>query len=143
MAKETADTTELDELAFRLYAERIAKMPPGASGETASGWAYKRAEEFLQVRSKVRAGEPAAVESKLSDVCAPNLKATHPHNLVSRRYAESDHGGEAKAIAFIKSVVEWLKANPATNENPNPYKRLDWDVPTTNLAREILPQYVN
>lgn len=152
MAKTTEDNTELDELAFRLYAERISKMPTGAGGEAASGWAYRKAEEFLSVRARVRSGQPTAIyESKLSDVSAPNLRPTHPHNLVSQRFCEPN-GGEQKVLARIKQILDWLNKNPRSDTAPvaldqidrfDPATRLDWDVPTTNLARVLLPHYVS
>src|SRR5688572_2646888 len=113
MAKQ--DTTELDELSFRLYAERISKMPAGAGGEAAAAWAYRKAEEFVAVRSRVQAGEsPSLVESRLSEVSAPNLRPTHPHNLVSRRFSETN-GGEAKVLARIKAICDWLGKHPRSD----------------------------
>lgn len=142
MAK--TDTTEIDELAFRLYAERIAKMPSQVGGEAVSAWAYRKAEEFLSVRTRVRDGEsPSMDESKLSDASAPNLKPTHPHNLVSRRFAASHNGGEQRVMAMIREIHAWLIAHPRSDESQVAYEKLDWDVPTTNLARVILPTYAS
>ncbi len=141
MAK--ADTVEVDELAFRLYAERISKLPANASGEAASAWAFRKAEDFLAVREKVKAGDMSViVVSNLSDVRAPNLKKTHPHNLVSRFHAD-EHGGEAKVLAMIKEIHTWLLNHPRSDESPVAYDKLDWDVPTTNTARVIFPNYVS
>src|SRR5687768_4787319 len=127
MAK--TDTTELDELAFRLYAERIAKMPAGAGGEAASAWAYRKAEEFVTVRDKVRNGEkPDMASSRLSESSAPNLKPTHPHNLVSKRFAESHNGGEAKVLAMIREIHQWLLQHPHSDDSQVAYDKLDWDV---------------
>lgn len=142
MATKT-DTTELDELAFRLYAERIAKMPAQASGEASSRWAYRRAEEFISLRDRVRAGETvAASQTILADVSAPNLKKTHPHNLVSQRFCD-DNGGEQAVLTRIKQIKDWLDKHPRSDESPVAYEPLYWDVPTTNLARVILPHYVS
>lgn len=141
MAK--AETNELDELAFRLYAERIAKLPAQSSGEAAGAWAYRKAEDFIAIRERVKAGDTSAIsESKLCDACAPNLKPTHPHNLVSQRFAQR-HGGEAKVLAMLREIHEWLKNHPRSDESPVAYDRLDWDVPTTNLARVLIPHYVS
>ena len=141
MAK--ADTTELDELSFRLYAERIAKMPAQAGGEEASRWAYRKAADFLAIRERIRDGEPVAeAKARLADVAAPNLKKTHPHNLVSQRYCD-DNGGEQKVLAAIRDIHNWLLSHPRSDESPVAYDKLDWDVPTTNLARVLLPNYVS
>jgi hypothetical protein len=141
-----ADTSEIDELAFRLYAERLCKMPAQASGEAVSTWAYRKAEEFLSIREKVKSGGIAATasESKLSEVSAPNLKPTHPHNLVSQRFADKN-GGEAKVLSMLREIHNWLLQHPSTTDNPIAYsdRGIDWDVPTTNLARVLLPNYVN
>lgn len=133
---------ELDELAFRLYAERIAKLPAQASGDASSAWAYRKAQEFIAVREKVRSGDKAVTaESILADVCAPNLKKTHPLNLVSQRFKD-DNGGETKVLNRIKETIDWLRDHPRSDENPIAYEKLDWDVPTTNLARTVLPNYL-
>jgi hypothetical protein len=140
MAK--ADSTELDELAFRLYAERIAKMPAQINGEESSRWAYVKAQDFLSIRDRVRGGEePKLATSRLSDASAPNLKKTHPHNLVSRRFAK-EHGGEEKVLAMLKEIHNWLLNHPRSDESPVAFDKFDWDVPTTNLARVLFPDYV-
>lgn len=135
------DAIEIDELAFRLYSDRIANLPAQSSGEAAAGWAYRKAVEFLAVRDRVKAGDTeATAESKLADVSAPNLKPTHPHNLVSQRFAERN-GGEAKVLAAIREIHQWLLSHPRSDESPVAYEKLDWDVPTTNLARVLIPHY--
>lgn len=151
MAKAT-DTSEIDELAFRLYAERIAKMPAQVNGEESSKWAYRKAADFIAIRDRIRDGESTAErKTKLSEVSAPNLKPTHPHNLVSQRFCDAN-GGEEKVLARVKAINAWLLAHPRSDENPvaldqldrfDPSTRFDWDVPTTNLARVLLPNYVS
>lgn len=148
MAK--SDSTEIEELSFRLYAERIAKMPAQVGGEAAASWAFVKAQDFIDVRDRVRSGEkPSINESKLADVCAPNLRPTHPHNLVSRSFADAN-GGEPKVLNRIKQICDWLDKNPRSDEQPvaltqldrlDPSTRFDWDVPTTNIARVLLPHY--
>jgi hypothetical protein len=143
MAKSEADTTELDELSFRLYAERISKMPAQINGEASSLWAYIKAKDFLAVRDRIRGGEePRLAESKLADASAPNLKKTHPHNLVSQRFS-AENGGEAKVLAMIREIHNWLLNHPRSDDSPVAYDKFDWDVPTTNLARVLLPSYVS
>ncbi len=135
MAKAASDPSEVDELAFRLYSERIAKMPAQVSGEESSRWAYRRAEEFLSVRDKVRAGEELRDEGpKLSEVSAPNLKPTHPHNIISKRFGD---------LAKARAAYEFLKKHPHSDEEPVTYAPLDWDAATVKLARQVLPHYCN
>lgn len=132
---------ELDELAFRLYAERISKSTAQVNGEQLTGWAYRKAQEFISARDKIKAGDKALTrESKLADASAPNLKKTHPLNLVSQRFAE-ENGGEDRVLNRIKDALGWLRDHPRSDENPIAYEGMDWDVPTTNLARTILPIY--
>jgi hypothetical protein len=141
MAKAEADTTELDEFAFRLYAERVAKMPAQINGEESSRWAYVKAKDFMAIRDRVRGGEePKSTESRLSNASAPNLKKTH--NLVSQRFS-GDNGGEAKVLSMVREIHAWLLSHPRSDDSPVAYDRLDWDVPTTNLARVLLPEYVS
>lgn len=140
MAKEH---NEIDELALSLYAERISKLPAQSSGEEAARWAFRKAEDFLAIRDRLRSGEKEVLHvSKLADVAAPNLKKTHPHNLVSQRFAD-ENGGEAKVLAMIREIHNWLIAHPKSDQSEVAYDKLDWDVPTTNLARVLLPHYVN
>lgn len=140
----TKTDSEHEDLAFRLYAERIAKMPAQVNGEEMSRWAFRKAEEFLSVRTKVRSGEESAamaVGMQLCDVSAPNLKQTHPHNLVSKRFAQAN-GGEPAVLNRIKQIADWLDKHPRSDDAEVKYEPLDWDVPTTNLARVLLPHYV-
>ena len=131
------DGTERDELAFRLYAERIAKMPAQVNGEESSRWAFRKAEDFLTIRERIRAGTEstkAPEGPQLAEVSAPNLKPTHPHNLVSNRFGN---------LAKVREVKDWLDKHPRSDESPVAYAPLDWDAPTTNLARVLLPNYVS
>ena len=123
---------ELDELAFRIYSEMVAKQPANIAAERLALASYRKAESFLSVRGRVRSGELEATEPtgpQLADCSAPNLKKTHPHNLVSQRF------GDLKRVEQIKA---WLDKNPTAET----YPELDWDVPTTNVARTIFPAYV-
>lgn len=144
MAK--SESAELDDLAFRLFAERISKMPTNTGGHDLSAWAYRKAEEFIATRERIKSGETTAAESKLSSCCAPNLKPTHPHNLVSQRFADQN-GGESQVLAILKEIQAWLIQHPHNEENPplyvNSRRGIDWDAPATKLARVLIPHYVN
>lgn len=137
MAK--VENNDVDELAFRLYAERVAGQPAQANGEASAAWAYRKAEDFISVRDKVKSGDVKVLAvSKLADACAPKLKRTHPHNIVSQRFA-ADNGGEARVLSMLKEIHTWLLQHPAADAQ---YDLLDWDAATTNLARNIIPNYV-
>lgn len=138
MAK--TESNEVDELAFRLYAERVAGQPAQANGEASAAWAYRKAEDFVAVRERVKSGDTQVLAvSRLADVSAPKLKRTHPHNIVSQRYA-AENGGEQRVLALLKEIHTWLQQHPAADAQ---YDQLDWDAATTNLARNIIPHYVN
>lgn len=153
MAKaEISSEVEVDSLAFQLYSDRIAKMPAQTNGDDVARWAYRKAEEFVGIRERVKSGDTAVLkQSRLADAAAPNLKPNHPLNLVSQRYCEAN-GGEAKVLATVAKILAWLASHPASDENPialdqidrfDPSTRFDWDVPATNLARTILPAYAS
>jgi hypothetical protein len=96
--------SELDELAFRIFERRVAQMGGRRGGEKLAVECYREAEEFLAV--KKRGGEPTkkdAEDSLLADCCAPNLRRTHPHNLVSRRMGD---------INKVNRNKVWLYKNP-------------------------------
>ena len=127
------DTNEIDELAFRLYAERISKMPAQVNGEESSTWAYKRAKDFLAIRDRCRSGEldvTAPEGPQLDDASCPNQKPTHPFNVVSKRFGSFDQ---------VRKLKELLDKN--TNDDSAAFRAIDWDAPTVRLARTIIPNY--
>jgi len=137
-------TGDLDELAFAIFAARIAAHPSKRGGEAEAVDSYQKAEAFMAVRAKAQAGElkrPAQVAgSKLCDVFCPNLKKSHPHNLVSAKYGNLDK---------VNRIKLWLDKNPTpetdADELPPRLQRefndLEWDLPTINTARAIFPAY--
>lgn len=135
-------STELDDLAFQLYSQRMAAQIGRRSGEPEAIESYRHAEAFVAVRQKVRSGALKVAEPegpKLAPFRAPNLKRTHPHNLVS----EVD--GDLERVNRIK---QWLDKNPTPERDPEDLlKRLnrefsvDWDLPAVNVARVIFPAY--
>lgn len=144
----TDTNPELDDLAFRLYVDRISKMPANANGTEVSRWAYAKAQEFAAVRQLVQSGDPGAIarKSRLADCATPNCKPNHPFNLVSQRYSE-ENGGEDAVLKLVERIVSWLNAHPRNDQAPialdqlDRHTRLDWDATTTNLARVVLPEY--
>lgn len=142
--KTTGANSELDEFAFEIFKQSVANSPVNRGGEQHARAAYAKAEAFLAVRERVRAGEmkPAKQDGpKLCDVSAPNLRRTHPHNLVSQRFGD---------LAKVNRIAKWLDQNPTPESNPDElvdrlkyeFTDLDWDLPTINVARTIFPEYV-
>lgn len=141
MATDKQSTSELDDLAFRIYAERVSS---GRGGEHIAVDAYRKAADFVAVRDKMRAGElnpQKPVGPQLADCSSPNLPKSHPYNLVSQRF------GSLERVAKVKA---WLDKNPTPESDPSEliprlsaaFPDLAWDLPTINAARQIFPAYV-
>lgn len=139
-----APTTELDEKAFELFREMVAKSPTGRGGEQQARAAYMKAEAFLKVREAIQDGtiKPSKTDaSVLTDCCAPNLHRSHPYNLVSRRFGD---------LSKVGKIQQWLDKNPTPESDPDQlvgrikdaFPELSWDTPAINTARAIFPQYV-
>ena len=138
-----AENKELDSLAFDIFARRIAAQPINRNAEHEALEAYRKAEAFITVRDSVRSG--ALVPAKLSgpqlcDCSAPNLKRTHPHNLVSQAFGD---------LAKVNRIKAWLDKNPTPESDPSElvvkcnreFPELGWDLPAVNTARAVFPAY--
>lgn len=140
---------ELDDLAFKIYAQRVAAGPVKGGGEREAKTAYQRARAFLEVRDAVRSGAlevAAPAGPQLADCCAPNLPPTHPLNLVSQTYGD---------LAKVRRIHDWLEKNPTpekdTEELVARFRRAFSDVSwgkdhaealaTINTARAVFPAY--
>ena len=122
---------ELDELAFRLYVERAATAAVNRLDEQTAIDCYRKAEAFLAVRDRVRSGEAVTVKPtgpQLADASCPNLKKTHPYNLVSQRFGD---------LKRVRQINQWLESHPTADS----YEELEWDGPTVRTARQIFPAY--
>lgn len=121
---------ELRDYAAELFARRTANGVRGTLVEKVATDCFKDATIFLQVAAKVAAGEISsepAPANPLSEVSAPNLKPTHPHNLVSQRFG---------SIERVARIYQQLSDNPALQELSD----LDWREPEVTLARMIFPE---
>ncbi len=134
--------SELDDLAFAIYRERVGKFLHSA-GEPLAIDSYRKAEEFLRVRDAMRAGELTTKKPtgpQLSEVSAPNLKPTHPHNLVSQRFGD---------LQRVNRIKQWLDKNPTPEADPQEltskfnreFGDLGWATQDIALARTIFPEY--
>jgi hypothetical protein len=139
-AKDDAEK-QIETFAFRLFIERTARNPGRDVGHIAIG-CYRDAEAFMSISDKIRSGEvevAAPVGPQLADACAPNLDETHPLNIVSKRFGSLD---------LAKQIHKELLAKPGIEELPKVAGAggmsivLNWGKPEVNLARTILPTYV-
>ncbi len=136
-----APNVELDTMAFEIFSKRVAASPAKRGGEREAMDAYRCAEAFLAARDKVRSGELREKPvDLLADCHAPNLKRTHPHNLVSKAQGNLER---------VNRIRKWLDSNPTPADEPDQllarlnreFPDLGWDLPTVNVARAIFPQY--
>jgi hypothetical protein len=137
-------TTELDQLAFEIFSQMVAKSPANRGGEQQARAAYIKAEAFLAIRDRVRAGElkPAKQDGPvLADCYCPNMRRTHPYNLVSQKQGD---------LNKVNRIAQWLDKNPTPERDPEElvarinaeFLDLSWDLPTVNTARLLFPEYV-
>lgn len=142
MANEKPNT-ELDEFAFEIFKQAVARSPVNRGGEQQARAAYQKAEAFLAVRERVRAGDLKAVKQEgpvLTDCWAPNLKRSHPHNLVSQKLGD---------LNKVNRIAKFLEQNPTPESDPDElvsrvnreFPDLGWDLPTINTARVVFPEY--
>jgi hypothetical protein len=127
----SADKKAIAEIARDLFAERSARAF-GRNVKSLAIQCYRDAATFHEISQlyeldALETDKPAGPQ--LSEVSAPNLKKTHPHNLVSRRFGD---------LKKVREVNAWLKANPTAET----YEDLEWDAPTTKLARILFPEFI-
>lgn len=145
---------ELDALAFEIYSKRVASHPVKGGGERDALDSYRKAEAFLAVRKKVRAGETKTKEldgPELCDCCAPNLPRNHPHNLVAKLYTDRKGTKIPGDITKVNRILAWLNKNPTPESDPEElvsrinreFPDLDWKEAEINTARAIFPSYAN
>lgn len=146
--------SELEALAFEIYSKRVAIGPTKRSGEEEAVDAYRKADAFLSVRKKIRAGElkPKPSESsQLANCCAPNLPRSHPLNLVAQTYTDRKVGGAQSQgdINKVRRIYAWLEKNPEQPNNPDAivprlnreFPDLSWTAHEIATAREVFPAY--
>ena len=79
-------------------------------------------------------------------MCAPNLKPTHPLNMVSKRFnlpgdgaKESEiEAAKVKALDRVKQIHNRLSKDSSLEALPE----YDWGKAEVNTAREVFPAYV-
>lgn len=133
-------TTELDDLALRIYAECVA-LNPQRSGDQLAMDCYRRAESFLAIRDKLRDGKVTVPKPDgMADCRAPNQPPHYPLNMISRQHGD---------LNKVNRVYKWLDANPPSDDEPalvnrfhQAFPELSWPLPEINRARVIFPVYV-
>ena len=134
---------ELSDLAFDIYARRMASGQTKRNAETEAVDSFKQAEAFLKVRASVAKGETklkAPEGPQLADCCCPKQAKTHPHNLVSQQFGSIDR---------VQKINAWLKQNPTPEKEPDElvmrlnreFSDLSWDLAAVNTARTIFPAF--
>lgn len=144
--------TELDQLAFEIFAQRVAGLPANKGTRSHAIAAYRQATDFVAVRQAVKAGELSAkppTGPQLADCCAPNLPATHPLNMVSARYEERKHGNATGRVVKgdlgkVQKIAQWLLEHPTATPDQFDiaFPNLNWDGPQLNVARDVFPSYL-
>lgn len=146
------DAEQLEQYAFQLFSDRSSRGVMKRGAGTLAKACFRDAKEFMDAAKLLRDGDPKQLAPSafdaLSDASAPNLKPTHPLNLVSKRFAEKNtkKTGEAAANAAINRVSEIyakLQAHPTaeTTSEIDGLDGLEWDKATVNTARAIFPAF--
>lgn len=147
MADKTS--SELDDLAFRIYSERVAA---GRGGEAVAIDSYRKATDFVTVRDKMRTGQLSAAKPEgvqLAECCAPNLDRNHPLNLVAKVFTDRKGASFPGDISKVRRINKWLSENPTPESDPEElvprlsqsFPELGWNLPTINTARAVFPNY--
>lgn len=124
--------SELRDYAAELFAQRTRNGVRGVLAERVAMDCFRDARAFLAVAAKVESNQLDTSPPKpalFCDACAPNLRKTHPHNLVSQQVGD---------INRVREIFDQLEKNPLLEAIPE----LDWKKPEVNLARTLFPHYL-
>ncbi|HEY0984650.1 hypothetical protein [Schlesneria sp. T3-172] len=93
---------------------------------------FRDAMVFLEAAYEIQSGRAdlSADESPLDPAFAPNLKRTHPINLMSRVWGD---------LRKVQEALADLDANPGADY----YEPYSWSKPEVNQARALFPTVVN
>lgn len=123
----------LERRAFDLFAARRSQFGSRGNAEQVALECYRDAEAFVGVMDKIKAGElttvaPQGVQPDFC--CAPNLKPTHPVNMVSAKFWNPQE---------INRIAKILKEDHAKEIKALP--EYEWNEPEVNQARAIFPAF--
>ncbi len=128
---EDKNAETIERLAFELFTARRASAFSRINAEQAVRESFRDAEAFAGLAKRIRGGESnkAPTGVQLSDACAPNLKPTHPVNLISQRFGNLDR---------VRKINDRLKDEIGRNEVA---AELDWKESEINQAAALFPAY--
>lgn len=127
----SADQLPLPSIALELF--KVRSMQHGVGPKQLAIDCFRDAKAFLDVCFEVEMEAinlASADANPLDAACAPNLKNTHPINLMSRQMGD---------IASVQKAFADLEANPAADS----YKAYDWGRAEVNQARALFPAVIN
>ena len=126
-----AISSQIEDKAFHLFAARTAMGYAKRGVDQLALNCFRDAEAFLNVAKKIRTGEAtvkAPVGKQLATASAPNLKPTHPLNMVSQRFGD---------INRVKKIYDQLLASPSMEK----LEEFDWGKQEVETARLVFPTY--
>lgn len=129
VSKKSKISTRLQETAFELFKHRPANV---GSARQIAIQCYRSAEAFLQATDELIAGTlniTSIDQNPLDEAYAPNLKKTHPINLMSRHWGSVDK---------VRKTLAALKSEPEAKA----YEPYGWGLPEVNQARALFPALV-
>lgn len=129
--EKTTDKMSLPIVALELFKGRSSHQ--GIAPRQLAIGCFRDAAAFLAAAEDVQAGNVdwfAEDTNPLDSAFAPNLKRTHPINLMSRAWGD---------LKKVQSVLADLEANPAAEF----YELYSWGKPEVNQARALFPAIVN
>jgi hypothetical protein len=118
-------------VALELFKERSSQS--GISPKQLAIDCFRDAAAFTQVAEDVLTGDIDLLDvnaDPLDEAFAPNLKRTHPINLMSRAWGD---------LNKVQAVLAELDANPALEV----YEPYEWGKPEVNQARALFPAVIN
>lgn len=128
--KKGYETNELKRVSCELFAASFAMAGGRINPEALSDAAIGAAAVFLTRFNKFKAGEIVfdRLEDALADVHAPNLRPTHPVNLVSQKFGKVDR---------LKDIWAMLEKVPETAESWDEFP--DWKKADISTAKVLIP----
>lgn len=130
-AEKTNEKMNLASVALELFKGR--SLHHGVTPRQLAIGCFRDAAAFLAAADEALAGKidwSAEDTNPLDSAFAPNLKKTHPINLMSRAWGD---------LKKVRATLAELDANPAAES----YDPFSWGKPEVNQARALFPAVVN
>ena len=126
----TKQNNKLYSVALTLFSNR--SMHSGFNPQQLALACFRDAKIFVSTAQQIqenRVNPSADDENPLDAACAPNLKRTHPINLMSRAWGD---------LKRVQDALSDLEANPSAEY----YEAYGWGKPEVNQARALFPAVV-